>query len=168
MTTGDRSAILQTIRAFCEHHPTWVLFDELARTLLEVGSGKRLPLPAHELTEAVERQNTTMEEPYLLVELGDGREVALSSMGFAFAPISPNVPQAPPIPPVVCLADFRTIQEKLRHQAFDHPEEKLSRTVLDLMVLALGILEGARHIGLDISHEERQLEAVLGELEKRR
>lgn len=166
--SDDRAANVQTLRAFCARHPTWVLFDETGPALHEIASGKRLPLPLRELVSVAERQNLQTGQPYLLLELGDGRELALAEMGVAFPPIAPQVPQAPPLPPVVCLKDFAAVLAQLQHLAFEHPEEKLDRTGLDLMVLGLGILQGARHLGFDIGEEERALDAVLTALEKRR
>lgn len=166
--TADRTAALQVLRAFCQRHPSWVLFDEPTCTLLEVASGKRLALLAKELTEVLERVNAETNEPYLLVEFGDGRELALGSMGVAFPPVAPDVPQAPPLPPVVCLADFGAVFGQLQHVAVAHRDQKLDRTGLDMMMLALGILDGARRVGFDVGEEERALEAVLTELERRR
>ena len=120
------------------------------------------------MVAAEERENGQTHRPYLMLRFGDGHEIALADIGVAFPPVAPAVPQAPALPPVVCLQDFRAVYAQLQHQAIDHPEQKLDRSVLDAMVLGLGILEGARRVGFDISEEERALEAVLSELEKRR
>jgi len=163
----ERTAIAEGIRAFCARHPQWVLFDEPGGVLLEVASGKRLPLPMTEVVSATERENRETHRPYLLIAFGDGKEIALADVGVAFPPVVPNVLQAPELPGVVCLQDFRLVLDQLQHQAVDHPEQKLARSTLDMMVFALAILEGARRIGFDISEEERVLEKVLAELEKR-
>ena len=166
--TDARPALVQTLRAFCERHPGWALFDEPTGELLEIASGKRLRLPVRELVAAEERVNAVTRRPYLVLRFGDGHELALADIGLAFPPVAPAVPQAPQLPPVVCFQDFRAALAQLQHQAAAHRDQKLDRAVLDLMVLALGILEGARRVGFDVSDEERALEAVLSELEKRR
>jgi hypothetical protein len=168
MMAGDRAALLQSIRAFCARHPTWVLFDEPSVALFEPATAKALSLKVSELQAVVERQNAQTGEPYLLLELGDGRELALCQAGIAFPPLAPSVPQAPELPQVVCLKDFAAAYAQLRHQALDHPDYRLDHTGLDLMVLALGILGGARRAGFEVTQEERELEAVLDVLEKRR
>ena len=166
--TADRSAHVQTLRAFCAKHPGWALFDEPTGELLEISTGKRLRLPLADLVAAEERENSQTHRSYLTLRFGDGHEIAVADIGVAFPPVAPAVHQAPQLPPVVCLQDFRSAHAQLHHQAVDHPEQKLERATLDVMVLALGILEGARRVGFDISQEERALEAVLSELEKRR
>ena len=165
---GDRAALVQSLRAFCASHPGWALFDEPSATLFEPASGKALALPVQGLVAVEERANVVSGAPYMFVELGDGRQLALCEAGVAFPPAPPPLPQAPQLPPVVCLADYRVVLAQLRHQALDHPEAKMERAVVDLMAAALGILEGARRAGFEISQEERELEAVLSELEKRR
>ena len=166
--SGESSATTARLRAFCQRHPTWVAFHEPTAKLLEIGSGKRLGLSLKELVAAEERTNAESGMPYLMLRFGDGSEVALAEMGVAFPPVAPNVPQAPELPPVVCLKDFRAVLAHLQHQAVAHREEKLDRSSLDLVVLALGILEGARAVGFEVSEEERALDEVLGGLEKRR
>ncbi|HEY3450442.1 MAG TPA: hypothetical protein VGK67_29070 [Myxococcales bacterium] len=166
--TVDRSALVQTLRAFCARHPSWALFDEPTGDLLEIASGKRLQIRLSELVAVEERPNSQSGVPYLMLGFGDGHEIAIADIGIAFAAVTPAVPHAPTLPPVVCMQDFLAAYAQLRHHVVDHPDEKPDRSVLDLMVLALGILEGARVAGFDISREERELDAVLSELEKRR
>ncbi len=167
--TADRSSLVQTLRAFCARHPSWALFDEPSGELWEVASGKRLRLDLATLVAAEERTNTQTGAPYLMLGFGDGHEIAVADLGIAFPAATPAaLPQAPTLPPVVCLQDYRAAHAQLRHYVVDHPGERPDRSVLDLMALALGILEGARVAGFDVSSEERELDAVLTELEKRR
>jgi hypothetical protein len=163
---NERAANLAGIGAFCRAHPTWVLFDEAAGELFEVATGKRLRLPVAGASEVLERTNAQTGRPYLLVELEDGREFALCDAGIAFAPVRPG--GGPELPSVVCLKDFGTVRDRVAHQLFGHRDEKPGRETLDAVMLALGILEGARRVGFDISVEERDLELLLTELERRR
>ena len=162
-----REAILAALRGFGAAHPAWVVFDEPSETLLEVASGRTLKLPVREIAGVVERQNAVTGQPYLLVELGDGRELALAEAGIAFPPSVPAVPQAPTMPPVVCMRDFDALQRQLARALAEQPEGRPPREVLDAVAVGIGILEGARRIGLDISEEERRLDGLLGELERR-
>ena len=166
--TGDRSALVQTLRAFCAKHPTWALFDEPTGDLFEIASGKKLHLHLPDLVAAEERVNSESGGQYLTLGFADGHEIALADIGVAFPAVRPAVPHAPTLPPVVCMQDFRAAYAQLRHHVVDHPDEKPDRSVLDLMVMALAILEGARQVGFDISGEERELDTLLSELEKRR
>ncbi len=164
----DRSQMVAAVRAYCAAHPRWVLFDEPTQTLLEVATGKSLLLPAAEMTQAVARTNSQTGHPYLLIELGDGRELALCDAGIAFPPVAPAVPQAPEMPPVTCLSDFAQLTSHLSHLLYGHPDDKPGRETLDIVAVCLGILDGARRVGFDISREEKQLDQLLEELEKRK
>lgn len=166
---GDRAALVQTIRAFCSRHPSWALFDEPSGDLHEIASGKRLNLHVEGLVAAELRTNKETGGEYLMLGFGDGHEIAVADIGVAFPAVAPKAfPQAPTLPPVVCWQDYRAAYARLNHYVVDHPDQKPDRSVMDLMILALGILEGARVAGFDISKEERELDAVLTELEKRR
>lgn len=163
----DRATCLRAIAAFCAAHPAWVLFDEGAGTFLEVATGKRLSVPLSEVMEAHELTNERTGRPYLLIELGDQRELAVCDAGIAFAPQSQGA-DTPELPPVVCLKDFRTVRDSIAHALFGHRDQKPGREVVEAVMLALGILGGARRLGFDVGTEERDLELLLTELENRR
>lgn len=163
----DRAGATAALRAFCAAHPAWALFDEAGEMLYDVGAGRGLRLPLGEVVGVAERLNAQTGRPYLVVVLGGGGQLALADAGIAFPPLAQPIPQAPPMPPVVCLGDFAAALGRLRHQVFGHPDQKPDRTTLDLVALCLGILGGARQVGFDVAVEERALEPVLEELEKR-
>ncbi len=166
--TFDASANTRAIAAFCTAHPTWVLLDEESGTLLEVATGKRLRIPLGEVAEAVCRTNAQTQAPYLLLQLADQRELALCDAGIAFPPVAPGGPGGPELPAVVCLKDFRTVRDAIAHALFGHRDEKPGRDAVEAVMLALAILEGARRVGFDVGEEERELDLLLTELERRR
>ncbi len=165
----DRAISLRAIAVFCAAHPGWVLFDEGTETFLEVATGKRLSVQLSQVIGAHERTNERTGRPYLLVELDDHRELALCDAGIGFAPQA-QVQGAgvPELPPVVCLKDFRTVRDSIAHALFGHPGEEPGRQTVEAVMLALGILGGARHLGFEVGTEERDLDQLLAELEKRR
>jgi hypothetical protein len=164
----SRAKLVATLRAFCAAHPGFVLFDEPTSTLLEIRTGKRLPIPLSELVAVSERINATNGQPYLRIELGDGRQLAIASVGIAFPTIPPGVPGAPPLPAVACLGDLAGVRAQIAHLLETTRGQKPPREAVDLVVLALGILEGARRAGFEVSEEERDLDRLLNEIERRR
>jgi len=165
---SDSAECVRAIAAFCAAHPSWVLFDEADETLLEIVTGKRLRLSLGEVTEVLSRTNEQTGRPYLVIQLADQRELALCDAGIAFAPVAPSPGGGPELPAVVCLRDLQTVRNSVAHALFGHRDEKPGREVVDAVMLALGILEGARRAGFDIGEEEREMDLLLTELEKRR
>jgi hypothetical protein len=165
----DEAAVnTRAIAAFCAAHPTWVLFDEASGSLLEVSSGKRLRVALGEITQVSPRMNAQTQRPYLLLQLVDQRELALCDAGIAFPPVAPVDAGGPGLPPVVCLKDYQTVRDAIAHALFGHPGEQPGREAVEAVMLAIAILEGARRIGFEVGEEERELDLLLTELERRR
>ncbi len=71
------------------------------------------------------------------------------------------------IPAVVCFRDYATLLGRLKHELFGHSDRELTQATTALLMTCLAILDGARRMGFEVGREERELEAYLGELEKR-
>jgi hypothetical protein len=65
---------------------------------------------------------------------------------------------------VVCLRDFIRLKQHLDHLC-QEPEKK--KEALDTLMACLAILQGANQVGLDVADEEKGLEEILNNLEKR-
>ncbi|MFN2546992.1 MAG: hypothetical protein ABR567_06150 [Myxococcales bacterium] len=132
--------------------------------LLEPGSGKDLRLKWDDLSQVEERTSALRTSPYLLLVFEDGRQVALSDVGFAFAPSIANTGSLPDLPATLCFRDFRHLSQGIEQLLSEEGREK---EALGGILLCIALLDGARAVGLDVSREERRLEQLLRKLEAR-
>ncbi len=163
----ERSEVLSRVRAHCTRVGSAVLLDEPGGLFFDVPSGKSLPLNLAELERAEERRDKQTGRPYLLVVYGDGRQLALSDAGIAFAPDFRNSGPIGELPQAVCLADFRTLLDRVKHELYGHPDRPPGRDAVKVVMMCIAILDGARAVGFDVGREEQELEHHLAELERR-
>ncbi len=170
MTTPVTDRALQRIlvERYVRERPGALLLDASGPVLLDVFSGKALPLDYGRLAAVEERTDAATGRPYLALLRDDGSELALSDAGIAFAPVTAATGPVPGLPTAVCLRDLASAEARLTHFLLDHPGEPPERVHVELFLFCLSVVDGARAIGLDVSAEERRLERVLGELEARR
>lgn len=138
--------------------------DSLGARLLEPGTGKELRLRWDELATVEEKRTPLRPAPYLVLSFQDGRQVALADVGFAFAPSTVNTGPLPDLPPTLCFRDFRHLSEGVSALLAEEGREK---EALGAVLACIALLDGARAAGLDVSREERRLDALLRELEQR-
>lgn len=162
----ERSEKLALIRAHCSKPPHAVLFDETGESLFDVRSVKTLPLKADALISVSSERDKTSGEPWLRLRYEDGRELALTAAGIAFAPDFSNTGPLEELPAAVCFADLALLEQRVRHPLEAHPDEKPPREVVKLVMAGIAIVDGARNAGFDVSKEERTLEALLSAVEK--
>jgi hypothetical protein len=153
-------------RAFVARHPQIALWDEPTSTLLDVFSGKRLTLTLP-VKGCVAKTAADTGEAYVVVLLDDLRQIALAPPGIAFAPSSANVGELP-LPPVVCWRDFSNVTSRIAHVLEEHPDEPVSREVLDMLLYCIALVDGAREVGFEVAAEEKRLGDWLDEIERRR
>lgn len=167
MEAGARAALLAKVREHCARQPAAVLFDEPTHALFDVASGKALALDAAELRCVDEQKDALTGRPYLRLAFGDGRELALTFAGVAFAPRFGNTGPLPELPAAVCFADYAKLLGQLRHELYGHPDREPTRDTAKLLLVCIAILDGARAAGFEVGREETELEEHLRELEKR-
>jgi hypothetical protein len=138
--------------------------DARAARLLEPGTGKELRLRWDELALVEEKGNPQRPAPYLVLSFHDGRQLALADVGFAFAPATVNTGPLPDLPPAVCFRDFRHLADGVGALLAEEGREK---EALAAILACIALLDGARASGLDVSREERKLDALLRALEQR-
>ena len=156
------------LRAWVETHRHVVLFDEESSSLMDVTSGKTIRLPWQELKAFEEKVHPETKDSYLVLLFENGTQVALVDPGgIAFAPSTENTGPLPELPPVVCLKDFFTLKGRVDNYLYDHPDEPLPKEVLDLVMICIATLDGARAIGFDVGDLEGELEKSLNEIERR-
>ena len=154
-----------TIRKWLLQHPRVFAFQEDGNQwhLLEIGSGKQVALTPGAIEALESRVDSETNASYLVLMLESGAQLVLSRQGFAFSPDFQNTgPMELPVT-VFCLGDFHQLYAKLRHLVDDHPEEP--RQALDLVMLLIALLDGARNVGLDVESETRRVEKILEALE---
>jgi hypothetical protein len=157
------------VLAWVEGHRHAVLLDDESSSLMDVTSGKAIRLPWQELKAFEEKVHPETQEIYLVLLFENGAQIALVDPGgIAFAPSTENTGPLRDLPPVVCLKDFFTLKGRVDHYLYDHPDEPPPKETLDLVMMCIATLDGARLVGFDVADLEGQLEKSLNEIERRR
>ena len=156
------------VRAWCESHRQAALYDEENSAILDVASGRSTRLPWRDLAAFEEKIHPETKDSYLVLLWENGTQIALVDPGgVAFAPSTQNTGDLREVPPVVCLKDFFTLKARLDHYLYDHRDEPPPKEALDLVMICIATLDGARAVGFDIGDLERDLEKSLAEIERR-
>lgn len=160
------------VREFLERHriPFQLIEDPKGGptapiTVMERLSGKSVRFALPQVTVAEEAKNSETGSTYLRVQLDDGRRFALAAIGIVFSPSFISTGPVPDCPATACFADFAKLLRHLDHLAADGHEENKKEALQVLMVL-LAFLEGARSVGIDVAEEEHELDELLEKLEK--
>ena len=150
-------------------HSHAVLFDDESSTLLDVASGKRVKLSWRDVKAFEEKIHPETGDYYLVLLFESGAQIALVDPGgVAFAPSTENSGAVKNLPAVVSLRDFLTLKQRIDHYMYDHPDEPPPRECLDLIMICIAILDGARAVGFDVEDMEGELEKSLNEVERRK
>jgi hypothetical protein len=156
------------VRGWVDTHKHVVLYDDETTTLLDVSSGKSLKLPWSDVTAFEEKVHPETGDRYLVLLFESGKQIALVDPGgVAFAPSTENSGPVADLPPVVCLRDFHTLKQRIDHHLYEHPDEPPPRECLDLIMICIATLDGARAVGFDVGDLEGELEKALNEIERR-
>jgi len=156
------------VRHWSERHKEAALYDDESATLLDVASGKRLSLAWRDVTAFEEKIHPDTQDSYLVLLFENGTQIALVDPGgVAFAPSKEHSGPVQNLPPVVCLRDFFTLKQRVDHYLHDHPDDPPPRECLDLIMICIATLDGARAVGFDVADLEGELEKSLTELERR-
>jgi hypothetical protein len=157
-----------SVRQWIGRHKHAVLYDEETSTLLDVASGKSVNLLWRDMTALEEKLHPETNDTYLVLLFENGKQIALVDPGgVAFAPSTVNSGPVQDLPPVVCLRDFHTLKQRVDHHLYDHPNEPPPRECLDLIMICIATLDGARAVGFDVGDLEGELEKSLSEVERR-
>jgi hypothetical protein len=156
------------VERFVRARPGALLWDGAGEVVLDVFSGKSLPLRLPRIERVEERTDADTGRTYLALRRDDGVELALADQGIAFPGRTEATGPIEGLPRAVCFRDLAAAEARLTHFLVDHPGEPASRSHVQLFLLCLAVVDGARAIGLDVAPEERRLERLLGELEARR
>ena len=156
------------IQNWADYHRHAVLYDPESSILLDVASSKKIALPWRDVKAFEEKVHPETADRYLVLLFENGTQIALVDPGgVAFAPSTENTGALRELPPVVCLKDFHTLKQRIDHYLYDHPDDPPPREVLDLVMICLATLDGARAVGFDVADLEGDLEKSLNEIERR-
>ena len=157
------------VREWADKHRHVVLYDEPESTFLDVASGKRVKIAWRDLTACEEKIHPETKDAYIVLLFEGGNQLALVDPGgIAFAPSTENTGAVQNLPPVVCLRDFFTLKNRVDHYLYDHPDQPPPRECLDLVMICIATLDGARKVGFEVADFEGELEKSLNEIERRK
>jgi len=158
----------EKVRAWCNAHQQAVLYDEENSTVLDVASGKSTRLLWRDLTAFEEKIHPETKDRYVVLLWENGNQIVLVDPGgVAFPPSTQNTGTRRDLPPVVCLKDYFTLKRRVDHYLYDHLDDPPPKESLDLVMICIATLDGARAVGFDVGDLERDLEKSLGEIERR-
>ena len=156
------------VRLWAAAHGHALLYDDESSILLDVASQKRLKFSWRDVTAFEEKTHPETGDRYLVLLFENGKQIALVDPGgVAFAPSTENSGAAQNLPAVVCLRDFSTLKQRIDHYLYDHPDDPPPRECLDLIMICIATLDGARAVGFDVGDLEAELERALNEVERR-
>ena len=156
------------VRSWVATHRRAVLYDAEASSLMDLASGKTMRLPWLEVKAFEEKIHPETKDPYLVLLFENGHQIALVDPGgIAFAPSTENSGPLRDLPAVVCLKDFFTLKGRVDHYLYDHPDQPVPQETLDLVMICIATLDGARAVGFDVGDLEGELEKALNEIERR-
>ena len=156
------------VRDWAEKHRHVALYDDENSALLDVASGRSIQLPWRDMKSFEEKVHPETKDAYLVLLFEDGRQIALVDPGgVAFEPSTASSGPLRDLPPVVCLKDFQTLKQRIDHYLYDHQDEAPPKECLDLTMISIAILDGARAVGFDVGDLEEELDKSLRELERR-
>jgi hypothetical protein len=156
------------VQAWAEKHREAVLYDDESSKLLDVASGKSVRIRWGAVKAFEEKVHPETKDNYLVLLFDNDTQIALVDPGgVAFAPSTENTGPLEDLPPVVCLRDFHTLKQRVDHYLYDHPDDPPPRETLNLIMICIATLDGARAVGFDVADLEGELEKSLQEIERR-
>lgn len=164
--TPDRAARRALLERFARDHAASVFWD--GARLVDVFSGKSLPLDLGHVGAVEERIDARTRRPYLALARDDGAPVALADAGVAFAPVTAGTGPLSGLPAAVCFRDLAQAEARLEHFLAGHPGAPPDRSHVDAFLFCVAVVDGARAAGFDVADDERRLERLLARLEERR
>jgi hypothetical protein len=160
----DRNEFIERMTAWLRSNPGVFAHrvDGAKITLAENLTGKERVLSGDDVQEIHEKANRMSGVVYPILVLEDGRQLAVTDLGFCFAPSFVATGEIPGGPEVVSFGDFERLFGEAQHAAADPDRHK---DALDLMMLCIAIVDGGREAGFDVGREEERLETLLRRIE---
>lgn len=133
--------------------------------LVETATGKALMVEAAAVAGLDVRRDSTTGAEYLLLSRVAQPPLALAAAGFAFALDTCHTGPLRSAPPAMSFADYARLRRHLLHllETQDDPEHR--REALEITMVLIASLDGARASGLPVGVEEEDLETLVRRLE---
>lgn len=159
--------LAQRVRTWLAGRPGLFGLQELPDgiVLTEVATGKTLHLEAEAVDALEMRRDWTTGAEYLWLSRRERPPLALAPAGFAFAPDPVHTGPLPSAPPAMSFGDYQRLVRHLQHllDTQDDPDQR--RAALEITMILIASLDGARAVGLQVGDEEAALEAMVRRLE---
>jgi len=159
--------LAQLVRAWLAGRPGLFGLQELPDGILlsEVATGKVLHLEAESVDAVEVRRDWTTGAEYLWLSRRSRPPLALAPAGFAFALDPVHTGPLPSAPPAMSFTDYQRLYRHLQHllDTQDNPDHR--REALEVAMVLIASLDGARAAGLPVGDEEAALEAAVRRLE---
>ncbi len=132
--------------------------------LQELHSQKKFKINPLQILDHEEKKNSLNPlESYLVLLLEDGSQFVLCAQGLAFPPDFSNSGPLNLPNPVYCMKDIENFLHQLRHLASEEARRKES---LELILILIALLDGAKKIGLNVDLETQEVEKILELIER--
>ena len=163
----EPSELRAAVQAWTRVHPGIfeVHDDPDGVRVVDVAAGKPLVIRADEIVELETRKNWSTGAEYVALQFSEHPPLALADAGFVFALDTRNTGPLEGAPPSMSFRDYRKLHAHLSHlmSARDDPQRR--REALDLSLVLIASLDGARALGLPTQVEEAELEESIRRLE---
>lgn len=133
--------------------------------ILEVETGKSLRVASDRVQEIEPARNALTGADYLVLRLESVPPLALADAGFVFPVDTRNTGELPGAPATMSFRDYRRLHRHLRHLVETQADAEHRREALDVTLLLIASLDGARSVGLPTQVEEADLETVIRRIE---
>lgn len=133
--------------------------------LVEVASGKPLRLVAEAIESIETRKNWNSGAEYLALQFLEHPPLALADAGFVFALDVTNTGPLEGAPPTMSFRDYRKLFAHLQHRIAEPQTPQTRREALDISLVLIASLDGARAVGLPTQAEEGELDQCIRRLE---
>lgn len=153
----------ETIRGWLHAHPGLFGMEESDGNLVlfELAHQKLITLEPGHLERVEERPNAQFpSQSYLILLFENGKQLVLCDQGFAFPPDTTNTGPLEIPTAVFCLRDFHHMVSQLLQL---EPERR--KEMVDIVMILIALLDGARGVGLEVGKEEREVEGYLKRIE---
>lgn len=133
--------------------------------LTEVETGKTLHLPAERIRGIETKNSLSTGAEYLLLDFETGPPLAIADAGFVFSLDARNTGELRGAPPTMSFRDHHRLFRHLLHLVEQQDQPDRRREALDVTMILIASLDGARATGLSTQSEEDKLEKVIRRLE---
>ena len=132
---------------------------------MEVETGKAVHVAAEQVHDIETSRDTHTGAEYLVLRFDSLPPLAIADAGFVFALDTRSTGELAGAPATMSFRDYRRLYRHLLHLVESQSEGEHRREALDVTMILIASLDGARAVGLSTQAEEPELEAIIRRLE---